>query len=43
MAMSASRVEVEADVEEEENFGPQPLSRLEVREPGVHTPSGLTH
>lgn len=30
MAMSVSRAEVEADVEEEESFGPQPLSRLEV-------------
>ncbi len=32
MAMrNASRVEVEAEVEEEETFGPQPVSRLEVR------------
>ncbi len=32
MAMrNASRVEAEADVEEEEHFGPQPISRLEVR------------
>ncbi|KAL0165117.1 hypothetical protein M9458_040870, partial [Cirrhinus mrigala] len=30
MAMrNASRVEVETEVEEEENFGPQPVSRLE--------------
>ncbi|KAG7331871.1 hypothetical protein KOW79_005840 [Hemibagrus wyckioides] len=29
MAMSASRVEVEASVEEDESFGPQPLNRLE--------------
>lgn len=34
MAMrNASRVEVEAEVEEEEHFGPQPVSRLEVRLP----------
>lgn len=32
MAMrNASRVEVEGEVEEEESFGPQPVSRLEVR------------
>lgn len=31
MAMrNASRVEVEGEVEEEENFGPQPVARLEV-------------
>ncbi|KAB5517052.1 hypothetical protein PHYPO_G00185020 [Pangasianodon hypophthalmus] len=29
MAMSVSRVEVEADAEEDESFGPQPLNRLE--------------
>lgn len=32
MAMqSKSRVEVEAEVEEEDSFGPQPLNRLEVK------------